>query len=93
MKLQIVTRCEFPAPRIVNDHRRAELGSLYDCLNFSPIPHALPSSLGQEEIDGALVVVVTTLEKRVSIKEELKAILCRPTLKQILPHSFWDEHA
>jgi len=81
-----------PAPRIVNDHHRAKLRGLYNCLNLSPVPRALPSSFRQEEIDGALIVVVATLEKSVSAKEGLHAVLGRSALKQILPDSFWDEH-
>lgn len=92
MKLQIVTRSELPSPRIVNDHHRAKLGSLYDCLNFSTILRALPGSFRQEEIDGALVVVVATLEKSICVKEEVHAVLCRSAFKEIFPDSFWDEH-
>jgi len=62
---------------------------LHDCLNFTAILRALPSSFCEEEIDGALFVPVATLEKRVRIKDELQAIFCRPAFGEFRSDSFW----
>jgi hypothetical protein len=92
MELQIVAGGEFPAPRVVDNHRCAELGSLHDCLNLAAIPRALPSSLREEEIDSALFVTIATLKKSIGIKEEVQAIFGRPAFKELITHSFWHEH-
>jgi hypothetical protein len=71
VKLQVVARRQFPAPRIVNDHGRTKLRGLHNCLNLAAILRALPSSLCEEEIDCALLVAIATLEKRVGVKEKI----------------------
>jgi hypothetical protein len=55
---------------------------LHNRLNLAAVLRAKASPLGEQEIDGAFVVVVATLEKRVGIKEGLQAVFCRATLEK-----------
>ena len=92
MKLQIVALSKFAAPRIVDDHGCAELGRLHKCLNFAAILSPLSTSFGEEEIDGALLVAVATLEESVTAKDGLKALFCLLTFEEFLPDGFGHEH-
>ncbi|HTC37102.1 MAG TPA: hypothetical protein VK724_27225 [Bryobacteraceae bacterium] len=92
MNLQIVAFGQFPAPRIVNDHRRPKLGSLHHRLNLAAILCSFPSSFREKEINCSLFVAVAALEKRVVLKERLQAIFGDPALKKLLAHCLWHKH-
>jgi len=92
MELQIVALGKFSAPRVVNDHRCADLRSLHNRLNFAAILGALPISFREKEIDCALLVVLATLEESVCVEENLQSVFCCPTLEEFLPDGFRHEH-
>lgn len=92
MVLDIISRGQFPAPRVVDDNNRANLYSLNNRLHLSPVFRSLPFSLGQQELDRAVIVIVATLKKGIGIEEGRKPILRPPAFKQIFADSIWNEN-
>ncbi len=92
MEFEIFTRGQISSPRIIDDHGRAELRSLHNCLNFSPIFHPKSSPFRKEEIDSALFIAITALEKAIGVEDELQAVLCRAEFEEFTANSFRNEH-
>jgi hypothetical protein len=74
--LQVVSRRQFAAPRIVHNYHRTLLSGLHNCLHFASILHAFPSPLYKQQIDRTLVIFIAALQERVGREEALETILC-----------------
>jgi hypothetical protein len=92
MMLQIVPRGQLPAPRVIDDHHRANLNSLHNGLDLAPVLRPLPFSFGQQEFDRPVVVLVAALKEGIGIKKGLKAILRGPPLKLIGADRLWNKN-
>jgi hypothetical protein len=92
VELQIVALGKLASPRIVNDHRRAELRRLDNCLNLATVLGPLSISFRKEEINRALFVAVATLEESVATEDGLQARFCRFAFEEFLPDSSGHEH-
>jgi hypothetical protein len=87
VKIKIEARGQIAAPWIIDDHGGAELRSLHDCFNLSPILHSESSSFRKEEINGALVVAIAALEKAVGNEDGLQAVPCRAEFEEFVANS------
>jgi hypothetical protein len=92
MKLQVVARGQFPAPRIVDNHRCSELGSLHHRLHFATILPTFTGSFREEELNSAPFVSIAALEEGVSVKEELQTIFGRPAFEEIITDGLGHKH-
>jgi len=91
VKLEIGARGQIPAPRIIDDHGGAELRSLNDRFNLSPIFHSESSSFRKEEINSALVIAIAALEKAIGTEDNLQAVLRRAEFEEFVANSLWNE--
>lgn len=91
MKLQIITLGQMSAPWVIYNHGGSELCSLDDGLALPSVLGTISSSFRKQEINCSFLVTVATLEKRVLFKQDLEAILGRPALEELVPHSLGDQ--
>lgn len=86
-------RCgQLSPPRIVHDYGCTEFGSLYNSLNFSTIPHPLPSTLCEKKINGTFLIAIAAFKEGIAIKKELSSIFGGSTLEEIFSNGLGDEH-
>lgn len=91
VKIKIGERGQIPAPKIIDDHGGAQLRSLHDCFNLSPIFHSEPMSFRKQKINSALVIAIAALEEAVGTEDELQAVLCHAASEEFLANSLWNE--
>lgn len=65
---------QLPASRIINDHCSSHLRGLYDGLHFAAVFHPSAGAFSQKKVDGSFVVVVTTFQKSICLKQKLQPI-------------------
>jgi hypothetical protein len=91
--IEAVARSQLPAPRIVDDYHCTEFGRLYNCLNFTTVPHALASSLSEKKINSTFLIAIAALKEGIAVNKELQPVFGGSPLVEILSNGLRDEHA
>jgi hypothetical protein len=80
------------APRIVDDDNSPQFGRLYHRFSLAAIRDPLRQTLNQEDVNGAFVVAIASLDEGVRRENCLEAVLGGAPFIQFCPDALGNKH-